>query len=63
LLESRAWAVYEQKMSSAKLARFQPMNEKDVETRLLQKQSESTTESAQADTSSAIRSIRGEKKE
>ena len=63
LLESRAWAAYEQKMSSANLARFQPMNEKDIETRLLQKQSESTTESAQADTSSAVRSIRGEKKE
>ena len=63
LLESRAWAAYEQKMSSANLARFQPMNEKDVESRLLQKQSDSTNESAQADTSSAVRSIRGEKKE
>ena len=63
LLESRAWAAYEQKMSSANLARFQPMNEKDVESRLLQKQSDSTNESAQADTLSAVRSIRGEKKE
>ncbi|MFT3878406.1 MAG: hypothetical protein QM703_01960 [Gemmatales bacterium] len=62
LLESRAWAVYEQKMSSASLARFQPMNDKDVETRLLQKRSD-TTESAQAETSSGVRSIRGEKKE
>jgi len=63
LLESRAWAVYEQKMSSANLARFQPMNERDIEARLLQRQTESTSESAQADTSSAVRSIRGEKKE
>lgn len=63
LLESRAWAVYEQKMSSVNLARFQPMNEKDIESRLLQKKSDTTSESAQAETSSAIRSIRGEKKE
>jgi len=63
LLESRAWAVYEQKMSSASLARFQPMNEKDVEARLLQKKSDSTSESAQAESSSGVRSIRGEKKE
>ncbi|HQR05997.1 MAG TPA: hypothetical protein PLN21_04195 [Gemmatales bacterium] len=63
LLESRAWAVYEQKMSTASLARFQPMNEKDVETRLLQKKSDSTSESAQAESSSGVRSIRGEKKE
>jgi hypothetical protein len=63
LLESRAWSVYEQKMSTANLARFQPMNEKDVETRLLSNKSESTNESAQAESSTAIRSIRGEKKE
>lgn len=63
LLESRAWAVYEQKMSSASLTRFQPMNEKDVEARLLQKKSDTASESAQSDTSSTIRSIRGEKKE
>lgn len=63
LLESRAWANYEQKMSSASLARFQPMNEKDVEARLLQKKSETTSESAQAESLSGVRSIRGEKKE
>lgn len=63
LLESRAWAVYEQKMSSASLARFQPMNDKDVETRLLQKKSDLTSESAQAESTSGVRSIRGEKKE
>lgn len=63
LLESRAWAVYEQKMSTASLARFQPMNERDVETRLLQKKAESMGESAQVESMSAIRSIRGEKKE
>lgn len=63
LLESRAWAVYEQKMTTAKLARFQPMTEKDVEARLLKNDREKTgASSAQAETDS-IRSIRGEKKE
>lgn len=63
LLESRAWAVYEQKMSTASLTRFQPMKEKDVEARLLQRTSDTPNESAQAESSSGVRSIRGEKKE
>lgn len=62
LLESRAWAVYEQKVSSASLARFQPMNEKELESRLLKTDSAKSGESAQAE-SNGIRSIRGEKKE
>lgn len=62
LLESRAWAVYEQKVSSASLAKFQPMNDKEVESRLLKSQRGTASDSAQAE-SGVIRSITGEKKE
>ncbi len=61
LLESRAWAIYEQKMSTASVTRFQPMNEKDIEARLTRTERGSTGESARAET--GIRSIRGDKKE
>jgi hypothetical protein len=61
LLESRSWAMYEEKTSGATAARFQPMNEKDIEARLTRGERSSTSESARAET--GIRSIRGEKKE
>ena len=63
LLESRAWAVYEQKVSTASVTKFQQMSEKDVEARLLKtERTIASEEAARADTN-GVRSIRGEKKE
>ena len=62
LLESRAWAVYDQKLTVGGVARFQPMKETDVEARLLKTERAKTNDAAQAD-AQGIRTIRGEAKE
>lgn len=62
LLESRAWAVYEQKVSTASVARFQPMSDKDAESRLTRSTQNTASDTARLETDN-IRSIRGEKKE
>ncbi|HMO34986.1 MAG TPA: hypothetical protein PKA06_02985 [Gemmatales bacterium] len=61
MLESRAWALYEQKISTTSARRFQPMDERELESRFTRNERTSTSESASAET--GIRSIRGEKKE
>lgn len=64
LLESRSWAVYEQKLTTAKLNKFTPMTEEDVEAKLTKSFRKESSSSARAEANAdGIRSIRSEKKE
>jgi len=60
LLESRSWALLEQKTSSSSLARLSPMSEKDAEGRLLAKDKASGPARAEA---SPVRTIQPDGKE
>jgi len=62
LLESRAWAIYDQKLTVGGVARFQPMKESDAEARLLKNDRKTSDTTAQAD-AQGIRTIRGDVKE
>jgi hypothetical protein len=63
LLESRAWAAYEQSVASARLPKVGPLGEQDVQTKLMADSKKPAAGSARAEAADPIRSIRGEGKE
>jgi hypothetical protein len=63
LLESRAWALYEQKVASGKLARFTPMSDKEAESKLTRPERSGSGETTARLATDNIRTIRSETKE